>query len=410
VSAQRRRWRTRDSKLARALHGDWKRRVNSGAGASPAGPSVEAAHRPNSLKVDLEAISGNAERVRQLLDPRTQLFAAVKANAYGFGLPRVAQAMLAGGADAFSMADPADALRIRADGIDVPLLLYGGVLPERAMGRLLAEHDLTCTVADLDAARAWSDLAFGVRAFLKIDVGLERLGVPAEQAAEFAVAACSLPGIRVEGIYTHLHGGETPGYAAWQLDRFDLALDGLASEGIALPVRMAESSVTIGGERRARLNAVDPGHLLYGFRPVGRSDTPAGIRPAFASLTTRVIHVKQVSRPAFAESAPAPLREGMRIAVIPLGRADGIRSLTCGEVLVRERRAPIVGRPSLEHTRVDVTDVPDCRAGDEVVIIGRQGAEEISFDEVAARHGLDGVGLVLEARPTVRRVYGTTPA
>jgi alanine racemase len=384
--------------------------VNSGAGASPAGPSVEAAHRPNSLRVDLEAISGNAERVRQLLDPRTQLFAAVKANGYGFGLPRVAQAMLAGGADAFSMADPADALRIRAAGIDVPLLLYGGVLPERAMGRLLAQHDLTCTVADLDAARAWSDLACAVRAFLKIDVGLERLGVPAEQAAEFAVAACSLPGIRVEGIYTHLHGEGTPGYAAWQLDRFDLVLDGLASEGIALPIRLAESSVTIGLERRPRLNAVDPGHLLYGFQPGGRSGTPAGIRPAFASLTTRVIHVKEVSRPAFAETAPVPLREGMRIAVIPFGRADGIRFLTCGDVLVRERRVPIVGRPSLEHTRVDVTDVPDCRAGDEVVVIGRQGAEEISFDEVAARHGLDGVGLVLEARPTVRRVYGTTPA
>jgi alanine racemase len=378
------------------------------SGSAAAG--VEAAYRPNALKVDLEAISGNTGRVRQLLDPGTQLFAAVKANAYGFGLPRVAEAMLAGGADAFSMADPADALRIRSAGIDVPLLLYGGVLPERAMGRLLAHHDLTCTVADLEAARAWSDLACGVKAFLKIDVGLERLGVPAEQAAEFAVAACSLQGIRVEGIYTHLHGGETPGYAAWQLDRFDLALDALASEGIALPICMAESSVTIGLERRPRLNAVDPGHILYGFRPVGRSGTPAGIRPAFASLTTRVIHVKEVSRAAFSETAPVPLREGMRIAVIPFGRADGIRLLACGDVLVRERRVPIVGRPSLEHTRLDVTDVPDCRAGDEVVVIGRQGAEEISFDEVAAQHGLDGVGLVLEARPTVRRIYETNPA
>lgn len=276
------------------------------------------------------------------------------------------------------------------------------------MGRLLAEHDLTCTVADLDAARAWSDLACALRAFLKVDVGLERLGVPAEQAGEFAAAACSLPGIRVEGIYTHLHASEKPGYAAWQLDRFDLALDGLASEGIALPIRMAESSVTIGLERRPRLNAVDPGQLLYGFQPAGRSRRLAGIQPAFSSLTTRVIHVKEVSRPAFAETAPVALREGLRIAVIPLGRADGIRFLTCGEVLVRGRRVPIVGRPSLEHTRVDVTDVPDCRAGDEVVVIGRQGGAEISFDEVVACHGLDGVGLVLEARPTVRRVYGTT--
>jgi alanine racemase len=263
-------------------------------------------------------------------------------------------------------------------------------------------------VADLEAARAWSDLACSVKAFLKVDVGLERLGVPAERAGEFAAAACCLPGIRVEGIYTHLHPAEAPGYAAWQLDRFDLALDQLASADIALPVRMAESSVSIGLEQRPRLNAVDPGQLLYGLQPPGRPHGLAGIKPAFSSLTTRVIHVKEVSRPAFGETAPVALREGMRIAVIPLGRADGIRFLTAGEALVRGRRVPLIGLPSLEHTRLDVTDVADCRAGDEVVLIGRQGDAEISFDEVAARHGLDGVGLVLEARPTIRRVYRTS--
>jgi alanine racemase len=382
--------------------------VTGGIDGGSAGSGAEVGGRPNSLEVDVEAIAGNVRRVRQFLDPGTLVFAAVKADAYGFGLPGVAQALLAGGADGFAMADPADGLRIRAAGIDVPLLLYGGVLPERAMGRLLAEYDLTCTVADLEAARAWSDLACSVRAFLKVDVGLERLGVPAERAGEFAAAACSLPGIRVEGIYTHLHGEETPGYAAWQLDRFDLALDRLAAEDIALPVRMAESSVTIGLERRPRLNAVDPGQLLYGFQPPGRLHGLAGIQPAFSSLTTRIIHVKEVSRPAFAEQAPVELRERMKVAVLPLGRADGIRFLTCGEVLVRERRVPIIGRLSLEHTRIDVTDVPDCQAGDEVILIGRQGDAEISFDEVAACHGLDGVGLVLEARPTIRRVYGPT--
>jgi alanine racemase len=115
--------------------------------------------------------------------------------------------------------------------------------------------------------------------------------------------------------------------------------------------------------------------------------------------------VKAVERPAFWPAAPVPVRDGMRIAVIPLGRADGLGMLHCGEVLVRGRRAPIVGRLSLEHTRIDVTDVADCVAGDEVVVIGRQGDEEISFEEAAARHDLDGVGLTLEVRPSVERVY-----
>lgn len=367
------------------------------------------AQRPNSLEVDLDAIAHNVALLRDAVAPGTVLFAAVKANGYGFGLPEVAEAMLDGGADAFAMADPADAIRIRNAGIDVPLLLYGGVLPEHAVARLLADHDLTCTIAGLDAARGWSALGCDTKAFLKVDVGLERLGVAAERAAEFATAACALPGIRVDGIYTHLHGGAAPGYHDWQLDRFDLVLDELARAGIDLSVRLAESSVTVGLGQRSRLNAIDPGHLLYGFVPGGRTVAPAGLQPAFVALRTRILQVKQVSRPGFPDAAPMPLRDGMRVAVIPLGRSDGLRSLTCGEVLVRGRRVPIVGRLSLEHTRIDVTDVPDCRAGDEVVVIGRQGGEEIRFADVAAAHELDGPGLTLEVRPSVQRVYGHGP-
>ena len=369
-------------------------------------PDRSATGRPNALEVDLDAIAHNTGLLRDAIGPDLVLFAAVKANGYGFGLPAVAEAMLDGGADAFAMADPADALRIRSVGIDVPLLLYGGVLPEPAVAQLLAEHDLTCTIGDLEAARAWSALGCDTKAFLKVDVGLERLGVAAEHAAEFAAAACALPGIRIDGIYTHLHGGSAPGYHDWQLDRFDLVLDALARAGIELPVRLAESSVTVGLGKHLRLNAIDPGHLLYGFLPGGRTEAPVGLRPAFVALRTRILQVKEVSRPGFLDAAPMPLRDGMRVAVIPLGRADGLRSLTCGEVLVGGHRVPIVGRPSLEHTRIDVTGVPGCRAGDEVVVIGRQGDEEIAFADVAARHELDGPGLTLEVRPSVQRVYG----
>lgn len=374
--------------------------------APPVRSPDSPAQRPNALELDLGAIAHNVALVRAAAGPATMLFRAVKANGYGFGLPQVAGAMLAGGADAFAMADPADAIRIRDAGIDVPLLLYGGVLPEPAVARLLAEHDLTCTIANLEAAHAWAALACDTRAFLKVDVGLERLGVAAEQAAAFASAACALSGLRIEGIYTHLHGGETPGYHDWQLDRFDLVLEELERAGIDLPVRLAESSVTVGSGRRARLNAIDPGHLLYGFLPGGRAQAPAGLRPAFVALRSRVVQVKEIERPGgFDAAAPLALRAGLRVAVIPLGRSDGLRSLTCGEVLVRGRRVPIVGRPSLEHTRLDVTHVPGCRAGDEVVVIGRQGDEEIPFAEVAARHELDGPGLTLEVRSSVQRVY-----
>jgi len=365
----------------------------------------ETAGRPNVLEVDLAAITSNVAILRELVGPGVTIFGAVKANGYGFGLPSVALAMLEGGVDAFAMADPGDAIRIREAGIDVPLLLYGGVLPELEVATVLADYDLTCTVGDIEAARAWSQHGVGVKCFLKLDVGLERVGVPAERARAFVEAAHRLSGLQIEGIYTHLHGGDEPGYLGWQLDRFHSALADLEQAGIDLPLRLAESSVTLGLEGRGRCNAVDPGHLLYGFVPVGRPAGPSGIRPAFVSLKTRVIQVKEVERPGSWSTSPVPARPGLRIAVIPLGRADGLSMLQRGEVLVRGQRVPIVGRLSLEHARLDVTDLPACKAGDEVVVIGPQGNEVITPAEVAAHHGLDGVGLTLEARQSVRRVY-----
>jgi alanine racemase len=364
-----------------------------------------ASYRPNLLEVDLGAITGNVTVLRRLVGPGTMLFGAVKANGYGFGLPAVASAMLAGGVDAFAMADPADAIRIRDAGIEVPLLLYGGVMPERRVARLLSEYDLTCTIGDIEGAQAWSRIGIDIKAFLKIDVGLERLGAPAEQALPFAAEATLLPHLRIGGIYTHLHGGESATYLSWQLDRFDRALAQLDEAAIEMPVRLAESSATLGLGQRSRLNAVDPGHLLYGLVPAGRTEAPSGIRPAAISLKTRIIQVKTLSRPGYPEGAPVTLHDGMRLAILPLGRADGLSSLTTGQVLVRGHRVPIVGRMSLEHTRIDVTQIPNCRAGDEVVVIGRQRQQEISFDEVAARHGLDLLDLVLESRPSIQRVY-----
>lgn len=367
--------------------------------------------RPNALRVDLGAIRDNVALVRSIVGSETKIFAAVKANGYGFGLPAVADAMLAGGADAFALADPRDAGRLREAGIRAPILLYGGILPGRDIAQLVTELDLTCTIGDLGSATAWSGVAARtIKAFLKLDVGLERVGCAAEAAAEFGRRVSDLPNVAIEGVYTHLHGNDAPGYLAWQLDRFERALDELATVGVEPPIRLAESSVSLGRERRSRLNAVDPGHLLYGLIPTGRTDVPTGLQRAFVALETRVLQVKSVERPAFPTVAPVPLRDGLRIAVIPLGRADGLRSLHGPEVLVHGQRAPIVGPLSLEHARIDVTHISRCDVGDEVVIIGKQGADEISADEVAARNGLPLVDLPLEVRSSIPRLYGGYPA
>ncbi|HEY4911099.1 MAG TPA: alanine racemase C-terminal domain-containing protein, partial [Methylomirabilota bacterium] len=153
------------------------------------------------------------------------------------------------------------------------------------------------------------------------------------------------------------------------------------------------------------LNAVDPGRMLYGITFPGET-SPVPLRPTLRALTSRVIALKDLApRERFAELAPFPVTAPMRLGVIPMGSADGLNWLHAGRVLVRGRSAPIVSGPSLEHTRIDLTGVPDAQVGDEVAIIGRRGDAEISVAEVASRHGLGLHHVATTVGPRVTRVY-----
>ena len=346
--------------------------------------------------------------MKGLLGTGTKLFSAVKSNGYGLGLPAVAEAMLAGGCDGFTLSEPADAIRVREAGIKIPILLYGGVLPSPASVREMHRLGLMCTVTDADAARAYSaanssPAPLGV--FAKIDVGLERLGTYPEQGMQFIRTVMGLPGIRLAGIYSHIHGSEVAAYREWQLGRFDRLLQELQAAGIEIPLRMSESSASLGLETGSLTNAADPGHLLYGIAPAGRPSFPSGIRPAFRALKSHVIQVKDFRRDEFQAQSPVPAGQVRRIGVMPIGRADGLQYLTAGRVRVRGQLVPVIGRLSLEHARLDLTAVPESRVGDEVEIIDGRPGTEISADAVAAASQLDQVGLLVAIGPSIPRVY-----
>jgi alanine racemase len=145
--------------------------------------------------------------------------------------------------------------------------------------------------------------------------------------------------------------------------------------------------------------------MLYGITFPGEP-APVSLRPAFRALTTRIVAVKEVlPRERFADRAPFPVTGPTRLGVVPMGSGDGLLWLSAGRVLVRGRAAPIVGGHALEHTRIDLTAVPDARVGDEVVVIGRQGDLEISVAEVARRHGLGLHHVATTVGPRVARVY-----
>ncbi|HEV3346410.1 MAG TPA: alanine racemase, partial [Methylomirabilota bacterium] len=269
-------------------------------------------------------------------------------------------------------------------------------------------HRLVPTLVDLESGRAYAQAASGpCPVFVKIDVGLERLGVPAEQAVKTILAMLELPHLTLGGLCAHPHAevGGDPAYADWQTGRFTAVVDELEARGVRVPVRLLAASPFVLRFPHTYLNAVDPGRMLYGITFPGETP-PVPLRPALRALATRVIALKELApRERFAGAAPFPVTGPVRLGVVPMGSADGLRWLHAGSVLVRGRAVPLIGTPSLEHTRIDLTTVPDAAVGDEVIIIGRQGDLEITPAEVAAHHGLGLHHVATTVGPRVARIY-----
>jgi alanine racemase len=271
------------------------------------------------------------------------------------------------------------------------------------------------TVLDLDTANALSSLCRReVKIFIKVNVGLERLGISPDGLVDFGKAVMALPRLRLQGVYSHMHVPTGPGmtpYLSWQLDRFTAGLQQLRRTGIEVPIAMIASTGVLEASPSVKsLNAIDPGLVFFGLDQRGPGLEGIGLRPALRALKSRLIQVGPVSRTDFRDAAPFPIREGMRIGIIPIGQYDGMAAVCIGQVLVHGTRTKILGSPSVEYSRVDLTDVPAARVGDEVVVIGRQGDAEILPAEVARYHALHSGGMVaLAIRDSVPRVYLREP-
>ena len=364
--------------------------------------------RPSWLEVDLDAARANLALVRGLIGPERTLFAVVKADGYGFGAGAMGRAFLEGGADALAVADGGEGVRLRDGGVTAPILVYPSGLPA-AMAELVA-RDLTPTVTDLEGARAVAAAAppAGHGAFVKVDVGLERLGVPAEAAVNLILAMLELPRFRLAGVCAHPHAsaGDDAGYVDWQLGRFTAVLDQLAALGVEVPIRLLASTPLVLRYPHTYLNAVDPGRMLYGIAHESDGPRAAPLRPVLRALKSRLVEAKAIHpRERFAAQAPFPVTAPMRLGVIPLGVADGLGQLHAGRVLVHGRSVAVLGAPSLEHTRINLSDVPEASVGDEVVVIGQQGDAAIPAAEVAARHRLPQHHLGPLLGPRVERIW-----
>ena len=382
-------------------------RPGSDTSGGPAFPAV----RPTFARVDLDAVRANyAAVVRHVggaAAPR--VIAVVKANAYGHGAVPVARALESAGAGMLACADIEEAVALREGGIRAPILVFGALSVSDLDG--VFTHALTPTVSSPFAARALGDAAArrgaAVSCHLKIDTGMNRLGFRFDNLGRTMPDVLGRPGLEIEAAYTHFATADEPAHPLFALQRrrFDEALRGLAAMGVRPALRHAANSAALLRDRGAWYDAVRPGLLLYGLVPPG-AVASVPVTPAM-TMRSRVVAVKGLRvGETTGYGARAPVDRPTTVAVVPAGYADGldVRMAGRGSVLVRGRRAPVVGAVSMDSITVDVTGL-DVTPGDEVVLVGGQEGARIDAVEIAAALGTVPHEVLCRAGSRIVRTY-----
>ena len=369
--------------------------------------------RPAWAEVDLAAIRHNASVLASLAAP-ADLCAVVKAGGYGHGAVEVAGAALAGGARFLAVALVEEGRELRQAGITAPVLVLSEP-PADAMAEVVAAN-LTPTLYTRPGLAALRKALPGVPGrgpfpvHVKADTGMHRVGAPPGEAVALAVEVAADPALSLEGFWTHLAVSdevEDP-FSDGQFDRFDAALAALEAQGVAPTLRHAANSGGALWHPRGRYDMVRCGIALYGLSPARSGPPTPELRPAM-SLKARVSYVKTVA-------AGERLSYGLRyqvpadsvVATIPLGYADGIpRRLSAegGQVLIGGRRVPMAGTVTMDQILVDCGPHAEVQIGDEVVLIGRQGAESIGAWEWAEATGTIAYEVVCGISGRVPRIY-----
>lgn len=364
--------------------------------------------RSTVARVDLDALKSNLTAVRDFLGGRAHVIAVVKANAYGHGAVQAARAFEEAGAAMLACADIEEGITLREAGITAPILVFGALSISDLDG--LFTHRLTPTVSTPSAARALQAAAARhgtLGCHLKIDTGMNRLGFRHDNLARTIPELAASPNLRVEAVYTHFGTADNPEEPlfATQRERFEAALTMLAALGIGTTVRHAANSAALLRDERVWYDYVRPGLLLYGIVPPPLAAT-LPLRPTL-SLHSRIVAVKGL-RPGEASGygVRVPFDKPATVAIVPAGYADGLdmRLAGRGYMLVRGRRAPIVGSVCMDMSMIDVTGM-DVAPGDEVVIVGEQGNASIGFREMAAAIGTIPYELLCRVGTRIERQY-----
>jgi alanine racemase len=369
--------------------------------------------------VDLDAVAHNFRTIARFLaaEPRAGepgppgIIAVVKANAYGHGAAPVALALERAGASMLACADIEEAIVLRRAGVRCEVLVFGALGVSDVSG--IFDYRLTPTISTPSAGKALQDAAerrgVRLRYHLKIDTGMNRLGLRHDNLTRTLPPLLASPNLEMAGLYTHFATADMPEHPLMeqQRQRFEHVRMELAAQGVRPPLVHAANSAALLRDSRVWYDLVRPGLLLYGVVPPPLAST-LDLAPAL-SLRSHVVAVKHIrAGESVSYGAHFVAERPTRIAVIPAGYADGLdmRLAGRGVVLVRGRRAPIVGAVTMDMLLIDMTDI-EAYPGDDVVILGRQEGERIEVREMAGSIGTIPWEILCRLGSRIERVYNS---
>ena len=342
----------------------------------------------NTVSIDLGALLQNYRYLSSVSAP-AQFLAMIKADAYGHGMVRCAHALAEAGCECFGVAELQEAIRLRESGILGRIFTMLGCVSKDAA--YIVEHDIVPLVHDAEALEALSRVAQrqkkDVEVHVKVNTGMNRLGLELEQIPDFLQRLYSLPGLKLGGIASHLPEADNPDSPSTKqcLDSFSHFSERLGNGNNRLVRHIANSGGTLYFPL-SHNEMVRCGISLYGYYPEGRRGEGGVHLQPVMSFTTKVLQVRETEAGCrVSYGGTYTTTEKTKLAVLPIGYQGGFsRKLSgCGEVLIRGKKATVCGRVCMNLCMVDVTGIADVRPGDEVVVLGRQGDERIDADEIA---------------------------
>jgi len=364
--------------------------------------------RPVWAEINLGALKRNIQRIKKLTN--SEIMAIVKADAYGHGAVEIVRTLSQEGIKRFGVAFLEEALVLRKHFPDLTFMVIGPTLPEYS--EILVREDIIPEIFQVAQAQALSAAALKLnkqaRLHIKVDTGMGRIGFR-QNALQDIKTIAGLPGLILEGIYTHLATADSQdlSFANRQLQIFNELNDRLSAAGIKIPLRHAANSPALLQLPQSHYELCRPGIILYGLLPMGHTGLEAGFEPVM-SLKACISHLKQVDSGDSVGYGRTFIAKGpTEVATLPIGYADGLRrSLSNGwQVLLKGKRAEIIGRICMDQTMVDVTSIDGVKLGDVVTILGRDGTEVIDADSMARALDTISYEIVCGISKRVPRIY-----